>query len=88
MIFSYSVQWLPSTTKWTHRFDRYSNSQFIEETRRIHWFSILNSLLVLLFLSGMVAFIVVRTVFQDFARYNRVGFSFFSVSGSRAAAHR
>lgn len=93
MIFSYSVQWLPSTTTWAHRFDRYSNSQFIEETRRIHWFSILNSLLVLLFLSGMVAFIVVRTVFQDFARYNRVGSRSLSLSSAphrreRGAGHR
>lgn len=82
MIFTYSVEWVPSSISWAHRFDHYSNSNFGAETRRIHWFSIINSLLVVIFLSvvfltsshpqGMVAFIVVRTVFQDFSRYNRV----------------
>lgn len=55
VVFTYSVQWLPSTTAWAHRFDHYSNSNFGVETRRIHWFSIINSLLVVIFLSVRLA---------------------------------
>lgn len=51
MIFSYSVEWIHSNTDWKHRFDIYNNNSFREETANIHWYSIINSLLVVLFLS-------------------------------------
>jgi len=38
----------------------------------IHWFAILNSLLILLFLSGMVAMILLRTLHRDITQYNEV----------------
>ena len=40
----------------------------------IQWFSILNSLVIVLFLSGMVAMILLRTLHKDIARYNQVIF--------------
>lgn len=36
----------------------------------IHWFSILNSLTIVLFLTGMVAMIMLRTLYRDIAKYN------------------
>ena len=39
---------------------------------QIHWFSIINSLMIVLFLSGMVAMIMMRTLYQDIARYNQL----------------
>ena len=41
----------------------------------IQWFSILNSLVIVLFLSGMVAMILLRTLHKDIARYNQVIFA-------------
>lgn len=38
----------------------------------IQWFSILNSLVIVLFLSGMVAMIMLRTLHKDIARYNQM----------------
>jgi transmembrane 9 superfamily protein 2/4 len=38
----------------------------------IQWFSILNSLIIVLFLSAMVAMIMLRTLHKDIARYNQV----------------
>lgn len=38
----------------------------------IQWFSILNSLVIVLFLSGMVAMIMLRTLHKDIARYNQI----------------
>lgn len=38
----------------------------------IQWFSILNSLMIVFFLSGMVAMIILRTLHKDIARYNQV----------------
>jgi hypothetical protein len=37
---------------------------------QIHWFSIINSLMIVLFLTGMVAMIMMRTLHADFNRYN------------------
>ncbi|XP_042097617.1 transmembrane 9 superfamily member 2-like isoform X6 [Ovis aries] len=38
---------------------------------RIQWFSILNSFVVVLFLTGMVAMIILRTLHKDIIRYNQ-----------------
>jgi transmembrane 9 superfamily protein 2/4 len=39
---------------------------------QIHWFSIINSLMIVLFLSGMVAMIMMRTLLRDISRYNQL----------------
>ncbi|KAI8007756.1 Transmembrane 9 superfamily member 12 [Camellia lanceoleosa] len=39
---------------------------------RVHWFSILNSLMVILFLAGIVFVIFLRTVRRDLARYEEL----------------
>lgn len=39
---------------------------------QIHWFSIVNSLMIVLFLSGMVAMIMLRTLHRDIAAYNEM----------------
>ena len=46
-------------------FGRYRSAQ-------VHWFSIVNSLLIVLFLTVMVAMIMVRNLHRDIVRYNRV----------------
>jgi len=37
---------------------------------QIHWFSIINSLIIVLFLSGLLAMIMVRALRRDIAAYN------------------
>ena len=39
---------------------------------QIHWFSIVNSLMIVLFLSGMVAMIMMRTLHRDISNYNQL----------------
>lgn len=39
---------------------------------QVHWFSIANSLLIVLFLTGMIAMILIRNLCRDITRYNRV----------------
>jgi transmembrane 9 superfamily protein 2/4 len=64
--FTYSVTWIPSDTPWGTRWDHYLNTSDI----RVHWFSIVNSVLVVMLLSGMVFVILLRTLNRDIARYN------------------
>jgi transmembrane 9 superfamily member 2/4 len=68
IVFTYSVDWEYHNVKWSSRWDVYLT---MTDTQ-IHWFSIVNSLLILIFLSGMVAMIIMRTLHADFRRYHEM----------------
>jgi len=68
VIFTYDVKWESSDIKWASRWDTY----LLMGDEQIHWFSIINSLMIVLFLTGMVAMIMMRTLHRDFNRYNAV----------------
>lgn len=67
-----------SNIHYTQRWDTYLQSQSLglgeNSSMEIHWFSIVNSLVVVLVLSGIVAMILVRTLHRDIAKYNEVRF--------------
>eukprot|EP01117_Protostelium_nocturnum_P020108 TRINITY_DN88_c0_g1_i1.p1 TRINITY_DN88_c0_g1~~TRINITY_DN88_c0_g1_i1.p1 ORF type:complete len:650 (+),score=178.82 TRINITY_DN88_c0_g1_i1:58-1950(+) len=64
---TYSVHWQEAKIPWINRWDRYlSNTD-----PQIHWFSIINSLMIVVFLTGMMAMIMMRTLHADFRRYNQ-----------------
>jgi len=67
-IFTYDVQWEESPIRWASRWDLY----LYMGDDQIHWFSILNSLAIVLLLSGIVAMIMMRTLRRDLNRYNSV----------------
>ena len=69
--FSYDVFWVPSAISWASRWDIYL-SMGGKYSDNIHWFSIFNSLIISLFLTGIVAMILVRALRLDIQRYNRV----------------
>lgn len=58
-----------NTIEWSSRWDYLLDSM---PQTNIQWFSILNSLVIVLFLSGMVAMILLRTLHKDIARYNQI----------------
>ncbi|CAE7457093.1 TMN10 [Symbiodinium sp. CCMP2592] len=68
VIFSYDVTWEYSENRWVSRWDNYLKMT----GGQIHWFSILNSLMIMLFLSGMVAMILLRTLYRDITKYNEL----------------
>ncbi|XP_022089559.1 transmembrane 9 superfamily member 4-like isoform X3 [Acanthaster planci] len=65
--FSYEVNWQESNIKWASRWDTYLNMTDVQ----IHWFSIINSLVVVFFLAGILTMIMIRTLRRDIARYNK-----------------
>eukprot|EP00614_Pseudopedinella_elastica_P018525 CAMPEP_0172652632 /NCGR_PEP_ID=MMETSP1068-20121228/243413_1 /TAXON_ID=35684 /ORGANISM="Pseudopedinella elastica, Strain CCMP716" /LENGTH=602 /DNA_ID=CAMNT_0013467047 /DNA_START=75 /DNA_END=1883 /DNA_ORIENTATION=+ len=67
--FSYSVKWVPTTKPFKTRFERYLDYNFFEH--QIHWFSIFNSFMMVIFLCGLVSLILLRTLRNDYARYTR-----------------
>ncbi|KAJ1833832.1 Transmembrane 9 super member 2 [Coemansia sp. RSA 2711] len=66
VVFTYSVTWQASDKSWATRWDDYLHAV----DPRIHWFSLINSLVIVVFLSAMLALILMRTLHKDIARYN------------------
>ena len=54
--------------KWASRWDQYLKSS----QSNVHWFSIVNSVIIVIFLAGMIGVILVRTLHRDITRYNQV----------------
>ncbi|XP_056665357.1 transmembrane 9 superfamily member 2-like isoform X2 [Monodelphis domestica] len=70
LIYTYSVKFEENNNiKWASRWDYILESM---PHTNIQWFSIMNSLIIVLFLSGMVAMIILRTLHKDIARYNQI----------------
>jgi len=66
LLFTYQVVWEQSEIKWASRWDVYLD---MADTQ-IHWFSIVNSVVVVFFLSGIITMIIIRTLRRDIAKYN------------------
>uniref|UniRef100_A0A8C1M9H6 Transmembrane 9 superfamily member n=1 Tax=Cyprinus carpio TaxID=7962 RepID=A0A8C1M9H6_CYPCA len=68
--YTYSIQFKQNDDiRWASRWDYILVSM---PHTNIQWFSIMNSLVIVLFLSGMVAMIMLRTLHKDIARYNQM----------------
>ncbi|TPX40358.1 hypothetical protein SeMB42_g06041 [Synchytrium endobioticum] len=65
--YSYSVTWQEDKeVRWGDRWSLYMSAN----DPQIHWYSIINSIIILLFLTAMVAIILLRTLNRDIAIYN------------------
>lgn len=71
LIYTYGVEWRASEVRWASRWDVYLSMNHAVPDK-VHWFSIINSVLIVLFLAFMVAMILVRTLNHDINKYNRV----------------
>lgn len=67
LFFTYSVEWKKSDVRWASRWDSYLAMSDVQ----IHWFSIINSVIVVFFLSGILTMIIIRTLRRDIAKYNQ-----------------
>lgn len=64
---TYEVVWHESDIPWASRWDSYLKMSDVQ----IHWFSIINSLVVVFFLAGILSMILIRSLRRDIAKYNR-----------------
>ena len=69
IIYTYDVTWKHSATAWASRWDVYLSEDRMVPAQ-VHWYSITNSILVVLFLSLLVVSILVRNLRRDIAGYN------------------
>jgi transmembrane 9 superfamily protein 3 len=68
--FALHIQFESTTDEFHSRFDRYLDHEFFKHP--IHWFSVFNSFMMVLFLMGLVALILLRTLKKDYARYGLI----------------
>jgi len=68
IVFTYDVVWEKSETEWSHRWDAYLFANAPND--KVHWFSITNSIMIVLFLTVMIAMILIRALRKDIAQYN------------------
>ena len=79
---TYGIYWIPSNTAWATRWDTYLHVF----DPKIHWYSLINSAVIVVFLAGMVAATLMRALKKDIARYNRLdSFNLDDLSGTSAA---
>jgi transmembrane 9 superfamily member 2/4 len=69
VIYSFEVVWQASELPWADRWDVYLIGSPDDD---IHFFAIVNSLMIVLFLTGAIATIMIRTLRQDIAGYNEI----------------
>lgn len=67
--FTYSVEWVATSVHYDDRFNKYLDFNFFEH--QIHWFSIFNSFMMVIFLTGLVSMILMRTLRKDYQRYSK-----------------
>ncbi|KAF5819722.1 putative nonaspanin (TM9SF) [Helianthus annuus] len=68
VVYTYDVTFKESDIEWASRWDAY----LLMNDDQLHWFSIKNSLIVVLFLSGMLAMIIMRTLHKDISNFNQL----------------
>jgi len=71
ILYTYDVTWASSEVPWASRWDVYLNEDHLVPAQ-VHWYSITNSILVVLFLSLLVVSILVRNLKRDIAGYNAI----------------
>ncbi|MBA0604562.1 hypothetical protein Godav_017213, partial [Gossypium davidsonii] len=67
--FMYTVKWKETNTPFEKRMDKYSLSSSLPHHLEIHWFSIINSCVTVLLLTGFLATILMRVLKNDFIKY-------------------
>ncbi|OMO90680.1 Nonaspanin (TM9SF) [Corchorus olitorius] len=68
IIFTYDVEFKETNLKWASRWDAY----LLMRHRKAQWLSIISSLTIVLLLSGMVAMVMLRTIYCDMSKYDEL----------------
>lgn len=69
VLYTYDVTWVPSDVRWASRWDVYLSEDHMVPAQ-VHWYSITNSILVVVFLSCLVVSVLIRNLRRDIAGYN------------------
>lgn len=71
IIYTYDVSWKESDVAWSSRWDIYLSEDHLIPAQ-VHWYSITNSIFIVVFLSTLVISVLVRNLKRDIAAYNEL----------------
>ena len=63
--FSYSVKWNATSARFQNRMDRYSRASSLLIYHQVHWFSFINSIVIILLLIGLLTLLYTRHLKTD-----------------------
>ena len=69
ILYTYDVTWKQSPVEWSSRWDIYLTEDHLVPAQ-VHWYSITNSILVVVFLSMLLISVLVRNLRRDIDAYN------------------
>jgi len=70
--YTYSVEFVQEELQWKHRMSRYHDNRFLPSSFEVHWLSIINSIVLVLLLTGFLVIIMLRVLKNDFSRYMEI----------------
>lgn len=70
--YTYAVEFFEDELEWKNRMSRYHDSRFLPNSFEVHWLSIINSIVLVLLLTGFLVIIMLRVLKNDFSRYMEV----------------
>lgn len=70
ILYTYDVMWQESDVAWTSRWDVYLKDESSMVSAQVHWYSISNSIFIVLFLSLLIISVLVKNLKKDIASYN------------------
>lgn len=68
--FTYSVLWNGTSAQFGSRMDKYSRASFLPTHRQIHWFSFVNSVVIIILLMGLFTMFFLRHLRNDMRKYS------------------
>lgn len=71
ILYTYDVIWKKSEKEWSSRWDVYLNEEGLVPPQ-VHWYSISNSIFIVLFLSLSIVSVLVKNLKKDIANYNAI----------------
>lgn len=66
--FTYSAKWTQTDIPFEKRLEKYSQTSSLSHHLEIHWFSIINSCVTVILLTGFLAIILMRVLKNDFVK--------------------
>ncbi|XP_061348061.1 transmembrane 9 superfamily member 2 [Gastrolobium bilobum] len=67
--FTYSVKWIQTDIPFAKRLEKYSQASLLLNHLDIHWFSVINSCVTVILLTGFLTIILMRVLKNDFVKF-------------------
>ncbi|KAL0369530.1 UNVERIFIED_CONTAM: Transmembrane 9 superfamily member 5 [Sesamum angustifolium] len=68
--FTYSVSWKRTATPYKNRMDRYSAASLLPILQKTHWFSFVNSIVIVILLMGLLTVLFMRHLKNDIRKWS------------------